>query len=92
MSKMKKRNRKMLLLWIAGAVVVVIVIGVLLGGKWFDSSLPDYQDLSWTQAFEQLHARISRRYPFTEWKGIDWDALYAQTAPRIAEAEANGDR
>jgi carboxyl-terminal processing protease len=92
MSKTKERSKKMSWVWIVGVVVAVIVIGGIWGGKRFISNIPDYSDLSWTQAFERVHARISQHYPFTEWKGIDWDALYAQTAPRIAEAEANGDR
>jgi carboxyl-terminal processing protease len=95
MSTTQQRSKKMSWLWIIPIVIVVIVIAVL-GLKRLERKLfgepTDYSDLSWTQAFEQVHARTVARYPFTEWKGIDWDELYAQTAPRIAEAEASGDR
>ncbi|MCP4348775.1 MAG: serine hydrolase, partial [Desulfobacterales bacterium] len=48
--------------------------------------------LSWTTFFDRLHARISNSYAFTDWKGIDWDALYSKFRERIAEAEAGKDR
>lgn len=51
----------------------------------------DYTNLSYTEAFEALVNQMRREYAFTEYKGIDWDALYAEFAPRVAEAEANND-
>lgn len=51
----------------------------------------DYTSLSFTEAFDALIDQMRREYSFTEYKGIDWDALYAEFAPRIAEAEANDD-
>lgn len=86
-----KRNRRKSRRRIALIAVAVLVIISLGGWWWFSSRGYDYRKLSWTDAFEQLHAEISRDYPFTEWKGIDWDALYAETAPRIAEAQAKDD-
>lgn len=46
----------------------------------------DYSDMSYEEAFEALFEKASREYPFTELKGIDWDALYDTYAPRVAEA------
>lgn len=34
----------------------------------------DFSALSWTQAFDRLHAKISREYAFTAWKNVDWAA------------------
>ncbi|MCP4346579.1 MAG: class A beta-lactamase-related serine hydrolase, partial [Desulfobacterales bacterium] len=48
--------------------------------------------LTWTTFFDMLHARISNSYAFTDWKGIDWDALYSKFRERIAEAEAGKDK
>jgi carboxyl-terminal processing protease len=87
----KKRNKKKMIFWILGGLLALIVIAALIAGQWLTTSGYDYADLTWTEAFDQLHAQISQKYPFTEWKGIDWDTLYAQTAPRIAQAEAEND-
>jgi C-terminal processing protease CtpA/Prc len=51
----------------------------------------DYTNLSYTAAFDALIDQMRREYSFTEYKGVDWDALYEEFAPRIAEAEANND-
>lgn len=51
----------------------------------------DYTNLSYTAAFDALIDQMRREYSFTEYKGLDWDALYEEFAPRIAEAEANND-
>ena len=78
-------------MWLVIGFVAVAVVGsVIAGRRLLLPSDNDFHELSWTDAFEQLHNEVSSNYPFTEWKAIDWDALYAQTAPRIAAAEANG--
>lgn len=51
----------------------------------------DFSSLSWTKAFDSMHDRLSREYAFTEWKGIDWQPLYDEYAPKIKEAESNSD-
>ena len=88
----KKWNRKMLIFWILGGLLALVVIASLIAGKWIASSGYDYADLSWTEAFDRMHDQTSQKYPFTEWKGIDWTSLYAQTAPHIAQAEADNDQ
>jgi carboxyl-terminal processing protease len=52
----------------------------------------DFSNLSWTQAFQKLQAKFSREYAFTEWKGINWKALYNKYQPLIAKAEASNDQ
>ena len=52
----------------------------------------NFYNLSWAEAFDGMQAKLSREYPLTEWKGIDWDGLYDIYKPRIVEAEANKDK
>lgn len=52
----------------------------------------DFRFNSWTKAFDKMHERVSREYPFTEWKNVNWDALHEQFAPRIAAARKAKDR
>jgi len=52
----------------------------------------DYSKLTWTQAFEKLQAKFSREYAFTEWKEIDWKALYQKYQPIVARAQASKDQ
>lgn len=56
-----------------------------------DIAVNDLSELSWTEGFDALHEKVSREYPFNEIKDIDWDALYDEIAPRIAEAEQEKD-
>ncbi len=49
----------------------------------------DFSDMSYTDAFDALFAKVSREYPFTEDKSVDWDALYEEFAPRVAEARSD---
>lgn len=51
----------------------------------------DYSTLSWTEAFQAAHAKFSREYAFSDWKGVDWAGLYSQFLPRIAQAQSAGD-
>ncbi|MDD4080189.1 MAG: S41 family peptidase [Eubacteriales bacterium] len=51
----------------------------------------DFSGLAWEEAFAQLHARLSREYAFTEWKGLDWTSLEAAYSPKIAKAQTNDD-
>jgi C-terminal processing protease CtpA/Prc len=51
----------------------------------------NYSALSYTDAFEQLFAKVSVEYPFTELKNIDWEAIHAEIAPRVASARNDAD-
>ena len=51
----------------------------------------DYTQMTWTEAFDALHAQFSASYAFTEWKGIDWEAMKTVTRPKIVQAETDGD-
>lgn len=51
----------------------------------------DYSTLSWTDAFQAAHAKFSREYAFSDWKGVDWAGLYSIFLPRIVQAQSSGD-
>ena len=55
------------------------------------AALVDYSELSYSEAFDGLVEQLSREYAFTEYKGIDWEALHAAFRPRFEEAEAEED-
>jgi len=51
----------------------------------------DFSSLAWSDAFDKLHGKLSREYAFTDWKTIDWPALYIKFKPRIEQAQASKD-
>ncbi len=59
-----------------------------------DSAIKDYSDLSYTEAFDTMFKKIRAEYAFNGIAGKepDWDAVYAELAPRVAEAERRRDR
>ena len=52
----------------------------------------DLSQLSWTQAFDALHEKISKEYGFTHWKKINWAKKKKTFRPCIEEAERSGDQ
>lgn len=53
------------------------------------SALEDYSGLSYTEAFDAMVDLFKTEYAFTEYKGIDWDALQEEYRPRFEAAEAS---
>lgn len=51
----------------------------------------DFSGLTWSKAFDKLHGKLSREYAFTDWKKIDWPALYKMFRPRIDQAQSSKD-
>ena len=51
--------------------------------------MEDLSSLAWSAAFDKLHGKLSREYAFTDWKGIDWSALYRKFKPMIDQAQAS---
>jgi C-terminal processing protease CtpA/Prc len=54
-------------------------------------AMKDLTDLGYVAAFDALVDELRLRYPFTEYKGIDWDSLSAKHRPAIEAAEAAKD-
>lgn len=79
------------LLWVIGLVFALIVLLFLVGLSWLSSSVNDYSKLGWLEAFDKLHRQVEKVYPFGEWKAIDWDMLYEETAEKIKIAETKHD-
>ena len=52
----------------------------------------DFRDLTWTEAFNALHAKFSREYALGEWKLVPWDSLYSRYALLVADAQAREDQ
>lgn len=50
-----------------------------------------FTDLDYDAAFAAMVDKFRREYAYTDYYDIDWDALEAQFAPRIAQAQRNQD-
>lgn len=48
----------------------------------------DYSLMSYQDAFDAMFEKVSLEYPFTQEKGIDWQALYKKHAPNMAAAKS----
>ena len=55
------------------------------------AALVDYSDLSYTGAFDALIDQLQNEYAFTEYKGIDWEALRAELRPAFEAADEDED-
>ena len=51
----------------------------------------NFQNRSWTDAFQAMHQKLAREYAFSEWKAVDWDALYDAYAPQVDAAARDKD-
>jgi C-terminal processing protease CtpA/Prc len=46
----------------------------------------DYSNMNYKDAFDAMFQKVSKEYPFTTEKGINWQALYNTYAPQVAAA------
>lgn len=51
----------------------------------------DFSDLSYREAFDALFENVSKEYPFTSDKNIDWNTLYNEYSARISSANNDED-
>jgi C-terminal processing protease CtpA/Prc len=58
-----------------------------------DIAVKDYSDLSYTEAFDRLFETASTEWAFNGVPGkeVNWQTLYDEIAPRVAEAEQDND-
>jgi len=54
-------------------------------------SVNDFSKRSYTEAFEALFKKVSREYPFTQEKHLDWEELHQKYAARIARLSNDKD-
>ncbi|HVR11380.1 MAG TPA: PDZ domain-containing protein, partial [Thermoanaerobaculia bacterium] len=76
-----------------GAAAALLVCAAL--GAGFTLDRPRHTDLGslgWSAAFSRLCSLLANEYPFTAWKGIDWQAIEQELGPRVAAAETRRDR
>ena len=86
------RKKKSVFLLLLTVVLIAAVVQFCLSYILQQYSLQsDYSKLSWIEAFDKLHARISQEYAFTQWKGVDWDSLYREYQPIIVNAQDEND-
>ncbi len=55
------------------------------------ATLVDYSELSYTEAFDSLVDQLKNEYAFTEYKGIDWEALREAFRPEFVAADEDQD-
>ena len=55
------------------------------------SEADDFSEMDYTAAFDAMLDKFRREYAFTEYKGIDWDAMSAEFRPRFEQALADDD-
>lgn len=56
------------------------------------AALVDFSDLSYTAAFDAMIEKLQNEYAFTEYKGLDWDAVHKKYHAKFEQADAEGDR
>ncbi len=55
------------------------------------AALDDYSELSYAEAFDALIEQLRNEYAFTEYKGLDWDAIHADLRPDFEAADDDSD-
>ncbi|MBK8824807.1 MAG: hypothetical protein IPN58_20025 [Anaerolineales bacterium] len=58
-----------------------------------DVAIKDFSAMTYTQSFDAMFEAVRKEYAFTdiEGKAPEWDALYAELRPRVAQAETEKD-
>jgi C-terminal processing protease CtpA/Prc len=55
------------------------------------AALDDYSELSYAEAFDALIEQLRNEYAFTEYKGLDWDAIHTDLRPAFEAADEDED-
>ncbi len=74
-----------LILCVCGLIPIGFVL--LIAGETRYNPVSHFSDLGYAKAFVQMNERLSREYPFGEWKNVDWNALRLKYEPRFQQAE-----
>ncbi len=67
--------------------VALIAFAVANAGVMRYNPVSDYSSMSYSKAFVAMNERLSREYPFGEWKKIDWDERRSKYEPLFKQAE-----
>lgn len=55
------------------------------------AALVDFSGLSYTDAFDAMIEKLQNEYAFTEYKGLDWDAVHKKYRPKFEQADRDND-
>jgi carboxyl-terminal processing protease len=85
-------KKKVVFVILAAAILVMGAVFIFTDtSKESEVQKSDFSKLSWTDAFDKLHERISKEYAFTKWKGIEWQKLYGEYWNKIKAAQLKKD-
>lgn len=69
--------------------VAPIAVALANAGVLRYNPVSDFSGMSYSEAFVAMNERLSREYPFGEWKGIDWDERRSKYEPLFEQADKN---
>ncbi|MCD9021554.1 S41 family peptidase [Cohnella silvisoli] len=72
--------------------IVPIVIALMNAGVLRYNPTSDLSGMSYSKAFLKMNERLSKEYPFGEWKHINWDDLRNKYEPIFTKAEKDNDK
>jgi len=72
--------------------VIPLVLALMMAGEARYNPVSDFSRMSYSQAFVQLNERLSREYPFGEWKHVNWDEMRNKYEPAFRRAEQEKDK
>ncbi|OPH56408.1 hypothetical protein BC351_28360 [Paenibacillus ferrarius] len=67
--------------------ILSLALSLMLAGESRFNPVSHFSTLSYSQAFVQLNERLSREYPFGDWKKVDWTAMKDKYEPLFQQAE-----
>ncbi|MBE9917795.1 hypothetical protein G8C92_27725 [Paenibacillus donghaensis] len=67
--------------------VVPIAFALAYAGNLRYNPVSDFSEMSYSKAFVAMNERLSREYPFGEWKQIDWNERRSKYEPIFKQAE-----
>lgn len=67
--------------------VVPIVFALAYAGNLRYNPVSDFSEMNYSKAFVAMNERLSREYPFGEWKQIDWNERRSKYEPIFKQAE-----
>ncbi|UKS28506.1 S41 family peptidase [Paenibacillus sp. HWE-109] len=72
-------------LCLAGVIPLIFVW--MIAGEVRFNPVSHFSEMSYSQAFVQLNERLSKEYPFGDWKKIDWNEMENKYEPLFVKAE-----
>ena len=69
------------------AGIIVLLSTPTYAGELRYNPVSEFSEMSYSQAFVQLNSRLSREYPFGEWKQVNWQRLQEKYEPLFKKAE-----